>query len=679
MVKRNYNSDINTSVKILKAAVVFICILFTAKVVLVGYYQHDGFSQMAYYQTSVTVPIAIPRGEIFDTNHEVLATSELSYSLQYVDSGVIDSDREDELAIKISEMVDISDPVIYDDEIKDFWLSRGTNFTDTLNKMSIEEYSEYKVADMATQNEMIRSHTPENLVEDLTNEYGIETIYIRNKMNQATQNTPVTIDTGLTLDEVYDVSTHASEIGGFYLADTWKRTYPQGALLSGFLGTIGPIPEEDRDYYETLGYNVNEFVGVSYAEEALEPMLHSSPATLEIYFDETGDIINTELIDPGSRGYDVVLTIDLELQREADAETKEALATNSYEYSTNACSAGVDPNTGFLLFSSGIQEGEKEWQYYDYSTCTFTYASEIGSIVKPAAMTFLLDEEVVTQDEEILDAPMQLQGAPDKASWMNMGYINGTKAIEQSSNVYFYKLFYRLAGQEYQAPNGTLYLDEDDFNFVRKKYSEFGLGVSTGINMSYENLGFRGDSLDPGFYLDLANGQYDTYTMMQSAQYLSTIANDGTRYQIQYVKSVNESGAYNEPGAIVKEVKPNVLNELTMDQDDLEYVQNAMHQVTENGGFALLKPLESKYDTEIATKTGTAENFYYKVDDNGVASNVETVNCSALAYEPMDDPQIAVSVIAPYCAANSSSYFSPTTKEIVYGIFEMFLEREYND
>ena len=56
--------------------------------------------------------------------------------------------------------------------------------------------------------------------------------------------------------------------------------------------------------------------------------------------------------------------------------------------------------------------------------------------------------------------------------------------------------------------------------------------------MENEATGFKGSKNLPGFYLDLANGQYDTYTNLQVAQYISTIANTGSRYKVKYLKSI---------------------------------------------------------------------------------------------------------------------------------------------
>lgn len=674
------NKKIERSVltlKIMKILVVLLAIITIGKLIIVSYVYHDGFSDMAYYQSSVTIPLELPRGEIFDTNGVLLAGNTSTYTLRYVNSGLIDETTEDELAIKIADLIDLSYYEVYDVEIKDMYIQRDDNFTTIIDNMSDKDYANYEKldeeGDVAAQNEILRSYVSDSVVKSIRKTYGDEALYIRLKMDSATQKDPVIIDSDLSVDEVYSIEQQANQIGGFYVASSWTREYPLDETLSGFLGTVGAMEAEDQDYYESIGYSQNEIVGTSYAEEALEPILHSSPATMELYFDENGNIINSSVIDEGKQGSDVILTIDTALQKAADESIKEELANNSYAYNTSSCTAGVDPDTGFLLFSSGIMEGAEEGEYYDYSTCSFTFASEIGSIAKPASLLLLLTEDAIEQGEVIYDAPMSLQGSPEKASWQNMGYITDKDAIARSSNVYFYKGFIKLAGQEY-VEDGPLDVSEENFNLVRKTFSQFGLGVSTGIDMSYENTGLQGSDYLPGFYLDLANGQYDTYTTLQAAQYVATLSNGGTRYKIQYVKSINQPGEFNQPGSIVYETEPVELNTLDMSQDDLNYVKDAMHGVTTraDGTMYLLNPLEAEYDTTIGSKSGTAENFYY---DSDTSELMPTTNCSALAFEPLDDPDIAMSVLSPYCAENNDEY-NHMNKNITYTILDYYLGRE---
>lgn len=642
--------DINIGIGVLRLFTLVLTLMVFVKLFIICYVQASEFTKLANYQTSITTPIALPRGEVFDSRGKLVVGNEEHKSLAYIESGVLTSEKKIELAESIAKNINISDVYVSDDDVRDLWLNTNKNYIEILDNFSEEETKEYEeLPDSAAQTEYLRKFVTDDIVQSAYTTYGKNAIYVMLKMNQATSKTPVIIEQDLTLDEQYIIETHANEIGGFYVTPTYTRTYPYGQTLSSFIGTVGPIPEEDISYYEARGYAQNEIVGTSYMEEELEPVLHATPATETMYFDENGNIVSNKITNPGKAGYDVNLTIDMELQKIADKDSTHYLKTDNDFYLTHqTCTAAVDPRNGNLLYTSGILEDGKN--YYDYSTCSFTSAMEIGSIAKPANLLMLFDQGVYKHGEEILDAPMYFQGSPPKASYFNMGTIDDADAIALSSNVYFYKGFLKLIGQPY-VKDMAVNVKSSDFELVRKYLSEFGLSVSTGIDMPYENTGLRGDGTLPGFFLDLANGQYDTYTTLQTAQYVATIANGGTRYKINYIQSINQPGGTGVAGAIVYQPEPVILNELTMSDDDIKRVREDMKGGTDRADGSshdYLYSLVSKYDFESGSKTGTAESFYYPGDGTAVQAN----NSTSLSFGPFDNPTIATGTGVPMYGTN---------------------------
>jgi penicillin-binding protein A len=94
---------------------------------------------------------------------------------------------------------------------------------------------------------------------------------------------------------------------------------------------------------------------------------------------------------------------------------------------------------------------------------------------------------------------------------------------------------------------------------IRNQFGQFGLGVNTEVDLPSVNGGKLGEQNNPGYLLDLLIGQYDQYTPLQLAQFVSTIANGGYRMKPQLVKEIRETMSSQEnQGAIISSMKPEV-------------------------------------------------------------------------------------------------------------------------
>ena len=168
----------------------------------------------------------------------------------------------------------------------------------------------------------------------------------------------------------------------------------------------------------------------------------------------------------------------------------------------------------------------------------------------------------------------------------------------------------------------------------------------TGIDLPSEQTGFKGVPVHyQDLMLDLVIGQYDTYSTMQLAQYVSTIANGGSRMEPHMVKEIREPQLDNELGPIVQEIQPKVLNRLYLENSWIENVQLGFKKVMqEQGGTAYSFFGGKSYSP--AGKTGTAESFYdgplkkYKMNP--------VMNLSLVGYAPSDNPEIAMAVLVPW-------------------------------
>lgn len=262
---------------------------------------------------------------------------------------------------------------------------------------------------------------------------------------------------------------------------------------------------------------------------------------------------------------------------------KAAKAMGTAPYMDRAFVVMMNPKNGEVLSMAGKQfvNEDGETKIKDYALGTMTSSYEMGSTVKGATVLTGYQTDAIQPGSVLVDEPIKFKGTQVKKSWKTFGAINDLTALQRSSNVYMFKIAMSMAGVSY-VPNGTLSVKEKDFDTMRYYFSQFGLGVPTGIDLPNEVAGVKGMNGQAGKLLDLAIGQYDTYTPLQLAQYVSTIANGGYRMKPQILKEVRQPTTKPEDiGKVVQSVEPQILNRIDMNPDYIKRVQDGFKMVTQ--------------------------------------------------------------------------------------------------
>ena len=235
----------------------------------------------------------------------------------------------------------------------------------------------------------------------------------------------------------------------------------------------------------------------------------------------------------------------------------------------------------------------------------------------------------------MVDSCIGLYNLPEKCSWKTLGYINDIEALAYSSNVYQYKIAMKVGGFDY-AYGKKLKIDEKAFDTYRNMFYRFGLGVKTGIDYPKEEDGYKSEARAGDLLINYAIGQYDTYTTLQLSQYISTIANKGTRYKTRFLKAVLE-----DDGKILYEIKPTALNTLGVKQKYINRVRKGLRAVTTYGtGVGYMDDAPSP-----SGKTGTSESFIY-LDDDGII-DAESITNNLVGYAPSKKPVMSIAASFP--------------------------------
>ena len=115
------------------------------------------------------------------------------------------------------------------------------------------------------------------------------------------------------------VSQQLSKLPGVITTMDWDRKYPYGDTLRGIFGDVSTstegIPKELTEQYLSKGYSRNDRVGKSYLEYQYEDVLKGTKKQMKYTTDKSGRVISSEVLNPGSRGHDLQLTIDIDLQK----------------------------------------------------------------------------------------------------------------------------------------------------------------------------------------------------------------------------------------------------------------------------------------------------------------------------------------------------------------------------
>ena len=585
-----------------------------------------------------------PRGRIYDRNHNILVDNIAVKTIYYTKSKKVSSSEEVKLAYKVSPHLNLDLSKLTSRAKREFYVEIHPKIAKSKIKDSEWEKLKQKKLDATD----IKNLKIERITDDeinSMNDSDNKAAYLYYLMNKGYAYDEKTIRTGDVTDEEYAyISENNEELTGFNTRLDWERVYPYGDTFKTILGKVSSasqgLPVEEKEYYLKQGYSLNDRVGISYIEKQYETYLRGTKAVYEV--------INSnelKLVSEGKRGNDIVLTIDINLQKQleeilADEVTKAKSEANT-QYYDHSSAIIQDPQTGEVLAmaSKQIVNGT----IVDNTSSVLTSPVTPGSVVKGASMLVGYNTGAVKIGEYKVDECIKIKGTNEKCSSHTLGRIDDITALAKSSNVYQFKTAMRVAGYEYKRGMG-LPLVQSAFDSYRNMYHSFGLGVKTGIDLPVESLGY-GASRDTqaGNLLDFVIGQYETYTPIQLSQYISTIANSGSRIEPHLLKEVHESTNDEKLGKTIHEVKPKVLNKIDTKEEYMQRVREGFYAVVNRSDGYGRGYMNTAYSP--AGKTGTSQSFI-DTDNDGVIDK-ETITSNFIGYAPSDNPRMSITVVSP--------------------------------
>lgn len=658
----------------LKICIIVVCLLFSViagRLVMLQVVQQAEYNDKMLAYTAKKQTFSSPRGTITDRNGVVLTKSDNALTIAYYPLDSVSNAQEWDLAKSIVTDLGLQATAITDRQIKDMHL-RYKNEVDNDDLTSLLTKKQLaKIEEGNTKADTIEDWKREKINVDEIDTYTRAFYQVKMLMDSGVSSQYKAIVENATTEQLSYISENNAKYPGFKaLFDYQRVTTDEGKSVSSILGKVSTqtqgVPSEEQDAYLAQGYSLNDRVGISGIEKQYESYLSGTKTVYNIKKDEDGNAYLEEE-QAGKSGYDLSLTLDIGFQQKCDEILRKALESgkgNAYrQYFESIYLVAMNPNTGEIYAMSGMNK-DKDGTIYSNPTGSYLTQDRVGSSVKVATLYMGLNEGAVSSGEVIMDEPMNIKGTQTIGSFRNYGLINGVDAIAKSSNVYMFNIAIRLGGSRYVSGQALGIKDGfSTFKLMRSYYNMFGLGVKTGLDLPNEQIGSIGSDEETGKLLHYAIGQYDTYTTMQLAQYVATVANGGKRIQPHLLRQVTE---VNDPTTIIYKPLTTILN---MVYGNLAYLNDGkagMRGCVTSGNCGPLG--DANVGVAMASKTGTAENEIYI---NG--QQIVTSNATQIAYGPTENPEIVFACSAP----NSNTGVGNDVQQNICGVVIGEASKEY--
>lgn len=612
--------------------------IVTFRMVYLSIFKSESY-EMEYEAISnrVVYGASAPRGRILDVNGKVLVDN---VGVNTVIYNKIDNKKgtsEVELARELGKILKYDEKIFTEYKIKKFYIADHGGCKDLITEEEWDLYEKRKLKKEDLESLKYDRITKE-MIDALDYDYK-NASYIYAILNTGYYYENKVLKKDLNDEEV--VAINDLGLSGIKTILTWERIYPYGDTLKTVFGTISTngVPKEYKEYFAEKGVNMASTVGTSALEFQYDDYLRGTSAKYKI---EGGNLV---LLEKESPGADLYLSIDIDKQLEIEKilkaemlNAKKVRNTGSYNHSYVIVG---NPKDGSIVAMTGLLFNKDHFSDVTINVINSSYT--VGSIVKGASISVGYQQGLIEMGRKVLDSCIKVYNVPQKCSWTRLGYIDDIRALAQSSNYYQFLIATRLTNPNYKW-NSRLNATKEAFDIYRNMLGSYGLGVKTGIDLPNENVGIIGKTVSDDLLLNLAIGQYDTYTPIEVFQYISTVANDGVRLKPSLMHKIVKDDR------ILLSHSAEEVGKVDLEDKYIERVQKGLNEVIRSGtGYNY-----TNHKINAAGKTGTSETF---VDSDGDGKiDTQTTSTSFVMYAPFDNPEYSVVIMSPHIAQNNGGY-----------------------
>jgi len=474
---------------------------------------------------------------------------------------------------------------------------------------------------------------------------------------------PVTVAENLTWAQVAQIEVRSLSLPGVTIETGRSRRYPQKDIAAHMVGHVGAVAPEDLTGDPLL--EIPDFkIGKAGLERTHDLALRGTAGTMRVEVNAFGRVIRNLSREPGKRGEDVRLTLDMPLQRFAMKRmARERSASgvvmdiHNGEILAMASSPSYDPNK----FVTGMTT--EEWRTLStdersplQNKCTQgIYAP--GSTIKQAILLAALEAGIDPRETVFCRGYMEYEGDRFHC-WKRdgHGHMNGRTAIAESCDVYFYDLSLRVG-----------------IDRIAAMLRRFGLGAPIGVDMAAENGGVVptrdwkmaniGDRWRIGDTIVASIGQgYLLATPLQLCVMTARMANGGYAVRPRLTRTV---GGLPFGGEALRGEYMNI------PPDHMKWVMDGMYDVVNrrNGTAAALRIDNPAFAFGGKTGTSQVRRITMAERERGVIRNEDLPwkrrdHALFVGFAPLDKPRYAVSVIVEHGGSGSKAA-APAARELL--------------
>ena len=478
---------------------------------------------------------------------------------------------------------------------------------------------------------------------------------------------PVIIRENLLWEDVARIEVNAPELPGIIIDVGETRFYPDGVHSVSVLGYVASVSEKDLTgdpVLELPGFRI----GKAGMEKVLDLELRGKSGTSQVEVNAFGREIRELRRLEGSRGAEIYLTIDMELQKFVakrlgeEAAAAVVLDVHTGEVLSLISTPSFDPNA----FNRGLTQ--TEWKALTSDPRTPLNNRSIagqyspGSTFKMVVALAALEKGIVTPKTRFLCSGKMELGDATFHCWKEKGHgaVNLLRAITQSCDIYFYEIAKRTG-----------------INRISAMAKRLGMGEILGIELAGERRGLmptrawkrkaKGVSWQQGETLLAGIGQgFLLTTPLQLAIMAARLVNGGKAVTPHLT---NSDLPFNSPQTANKD-NPQ-FKDIGLHPPHLDLMRRAMAAVTNSPYGTAYRARISEPGFEMGGKTGTVQvrRISKAERELGVKKNKELEwherdHALFVGYAPVQAPRYSVSVVVEHGGGGSSTA-APIARDIL--------------